>query len=147
MARVRLELPERFVFSTELTVRITDINYAGHVGNDSLMSLLQEAREHFFAHHHLRENDVFGIALVVADAIVIYRSEAFQGETLRIDIALADFNKYGFDFLLRVTEKASGREVARAKIGMVFFDYAQRCIQPVPDQFRAMFEIGAVQTP
>ena len=33
MGRVKLELPETFSFSTELTVRVTDLNYGGHLGN------------------------------------------------------------------------------------------------------------------
>ena len=139
MPRVRIELPKRYAFATELPLRITDINYAGHVGNDSLMALLQEAREHFFAEYKLTEQDVFGVSLVMADSAVIYKSEAFYGETLKVEIAVDDFNKYGFDFLMRMTDKLSGRDVAWAKIGMVFYDYQERCIQPVPEQFRKLF--------
>jgi acyl-CoA thioester hydrolase len=48
-------------------------------------------------------------------------------------VGVADFNKYGCDFVYRVTEQASGREVARAKTGIVFFDYRKRrVIQKVP---------------
>ncbi len=44
MPRVELELPERFQFVTEIPLRITDINYGGHLGNDALLSLLHEAQ-------------------------------------------------------------------------------------------------------
>jgi len=43
-----------------------------------------------------------------------------------------------------VTEKVSGREVARAKTGIVFFDYAQRVIQHVPPTFSKLFTTDAV---
>jgi hypothetical protein len=32
----------------------------------------------------------------------------------------ADFNKYGFDIVFRLQDKATGREVARGKTGVVF---------------------------
>ncbi len=139
MTRVRIELPEQFHFSTELLVRITDINFGGHLGNDSLMSLLNEARVRFLAEHGFTELDVFGASLIMADSVVTHRSEAFQGENLRVEITAGDFNKYGFDFLYRVTETGSGREVARAKTGMVFFDYKRRQIRPAPPEVVTLF--------
>jgi 4-hydroxybenzoyl-CoA thioesterase len=138
MPRVQIELPEVFLFSTELVVRLNDINYAGHLGNDTLMTLVQEAREHFFARYGLKEHDIFGLGLVVADAAVVFKSEAFHGETLRFELTPDDFNKYGFDFLFRVSEKSSAREVARGKVGVVFFDYGVRRIHSVPDRFLAL---------
>ena len=44
MARIKLTLPERFPFTTTIPIRITDLNYGGHVGNDTVLALLHEAR-------------------------------------------------------------------------------------------------------
>ncbi len=140
MARVELNLPESLPFSTELRLRATDINYAGHLGNDQLISLLQEARIRFLAHHGLEEMRMFGLGLVITDVAAVYESEAFAGERLRLEVGVVDFNRYGCDFVFRVTEATTGRGVARAKTGMVFFDYEQRKVQPVPEEFRALVE-------
>lgn len=142
MARVELHLPESLPFSTELRLRAADINYAGHLGNDQLISLVQEARIRFLAHHGLKEMQMFGLGLVITDVAAIYDSEAFGGELLRIDVGVVDFNRYGCDFVFRVTDAATGRGVARAKTGMVFFDYDRREMQPVPEGFRALFDPG-----
>lgn len=139
MARVRLNLPETFRFSTEMAVRIGDINYGGHLDNAALLTLLHEARVRFLAQYGLAEQDVFGAGLIMADSVLVYKSEAVQGETLRIEVAVDDLSQYGCDFLYRVTEKLSDREVARAKTGMVFFDYRARRIQRTPDSFQALF--------
>ena len=139
MARIKLDLPERFPFSTELRVRITDVNYGGHMGNESLLGLLHEARVRFLAHYGLGELDIFGLGLIMADSVIVYKSEAFPGEKLEIAVMATDFNKYGCDFVYRVTEKISGREVARAKTGFVFFDYSRRAVQSVPSAFRDLF--------
>jgi acyl-CoA thioester hydrolase len=44
MARTKLDLPEHLGFRTELSVWITDVNYAGHLANDAVLSLIHEAR-------------------------------------------------------------------------------------------------------
>ena len=139
MARIKLDLPERFPFSTELRVRITDVNYGGHMGNDALLGLLHEARVQFLAHYGLSELDICGAGIIMADSVIVYKSEAFPGERLELAVTVADFNRYGCDFVYRVTEKTTGREVARAKTGIVFFDYQQRAIQKVPQPFRDLF--------
>jgi acyl-CoA thioesterase FadM len=139
MARIKLDLPGRFPFSTELRVRITDVNYGGHMGNDALLGLLHEARVQFLAHYGLSELDICGAGIIMADSVIVYKSEAFPGELLDLAVAVADFNQYGCDFIYRVTEKTSGREVARAKTGIVFFDYQRRAIQKVPQPFLDLF--------
>ena len=144
MARIKLDLPEHFPFTIELQVRITDVNYGGHMGNDSLLGLLHEARVRFLEHHDLKELDIFGLGIIMADSVIVYKSEAFPGETLNIAVGATDFNKYGCDVVYRVTEKTSGREVARAKTGIVFFNYQQRTVQPVPPAFRELFAADAV---
>ncbi len=144
MARIKLDLPAEFPFATELRVRITDVNYGGHMGNDSLLGLLHEARVRFLAHYGLSELDIGGAGLIMTDSVIVYKSEGFPGETLVIAVTVADFNKYGCDFVYRVTEKTSGREVARAKTGIVFFDYPQRTVQKVPQRFLDLFAPNAV---
>lgn len=139
MARIKLDLPADFPFATELRVRVTDINYGGHMGNDALLGLLHEARVRFLAHFGLKELDIFGLGLIMADSVIVYKSEAFPGEVLEIAVGVVDFNKYGCDFVYRVTEQASGREVARAKTGVVFFDYRKRAVQAVPPAFLDLF--------
>ena len=47
MARVKLEVPSTFSFQTTIPIRITDVNYGGHVGNDSILSILHEIRIQF----------------------------------------------------------------------------------------------------
>ena len=93
----------------------------------------------FLAHYGLSELDICGAGIIMADSVIVYKSEAFPGELLELAVGVADFNKYGCDFIYRVTEKTSGREVARAKTGIVFFDYQRRVIQKVPQPFLDLF--------
>ncbi|MEC9409439.1 MAG: hypothetical protein VYD52_03175, partial [Pseudomonadota bacterium] len=58
MARVNLELPDVFTFSTHLTVRVSDINYGNHLGNDRMISLLHEARLRYLHDHDFSEFNI-----------------------------------------------------------------------------------------
>lgn len=125
MARIRLEIPENLPFATELTLRIGDMNYGNHLGNDALLGLLHEARLQFLARLGYSEVDLGGSGSIMADVAVVYKAQAFRGDRLRIAVGTGDFTGSGFDVLYRVSNVTSGALVALAKTGMVLFDYAR----------------------
>ena len=138
MARVKVALPDTFSFATEIPVRITDLNYGGHLGNDALLGLLHEARVHFLRSLGL-ENDydpVTKLGLIMVDVAVEYKGEAFHGDVLRFGVAAADPSKYGFDVVYHVHNQ-TGKEVARAKTGMLCFDYNVRKLRLLPETLAA----------
>jgi acyl-CoA thioesterase FadM len=137
MARLRLELPARFPFTTEIAVRITDINYGGHLGNDALLSLIHEARCRFFQHFGFKETDIAGAGILMVDAAIAYRKEAFHGDVLRFEVGATDLQRTGCDIVYRVTR--AGDVVAEAKTGIVFFDYQRHKIVRMPPAFAALF--------
>lgn len=139
MARARLDLPDTFEFSTEIQVRISDINYGGHLGNDAVLSLVHEARIRFLKKHGFTEANIDGVGIIMTDTVIVYKSEGFYGDTLTIGVTVADFTRTGCDFLYKITNRKTGREVARAKTGIVFFDYKTRRVMPAPEKFRAIF--------
>ena len=139
MARIDISLPDQFAFSTEITLHQAHINYRGHLDNELLLSVVSEARQRFFESIGQGKLESEPIGFVIADAAVQYRSEAHRGETMRIEMTAGDFTGKGCDLPWRMTEKDSGREVARGKIGIVFFDYAARKAVPVPESFRQRF--------
>jgi acyl-CoA thioesterase FadM len=67
----------------------------------------------------------------------VYKAESFLGDVLIIEIAATDFNKYGFDLVYRLTNKATGKDVAHGKTGIVCFDYTKRKLVPVPERVKA----------
>lgn len=125
MARVQIELPETWLFQTTMTIRVNDINYGGHLGNDSVLALAHEARLRWLMSHGLSEKDTGGGAgLIMADAAVMYRGEAFLGDMLRIAVGAMDVRRLAFDLVFLFTRPADNAEIAVVKTGMVCFDYA-----------------------
>jgi acyl-CoA thioester hydrolase len=132
MARVQIELPEYFPFSTELEVRVGDLNYGNHLGNDSVLTLIHEARRRFLLSLGIEEIGHNRMGLVIADAAVVYRSQAFYAERLRIEVAVGDFGSRSCVFYCRASRAADGRTVAEAKTGAVCFDFGSQKARAFP---------------
>lgn len=136
MPRIKLDMPEQFAFATDIPVRIGDINYGGHLGNDAVLAIAHEARIQFLRSMDYSEQDVAGAGLIMLDAVVVYRSEAFYGDVLHVEMVLADPQTTGCDILYLMSNLATRKEVARVKTGMAFFDYARHKVVPMPEAFR-----------
>ncbi|HEY6437105.1 MAG TPA: thioesterase family protein [Ignavibacteriaceae bacterium] len=140
MPRIKIAIPEKFIFNTTIPIRVTDINYGGHIGNDSLLSIIHEARVRFLTHLNYSESNVESVGIIMIDSAIQYKSEGFYGDELLVEIAVNDFSGIGCDFVYRVTNKNSNKEIAVAKTGIVFFDYEKRKTAPVPAEFKSKIE-------
>lgn len=139
MPRVQIDLPENFVYSTELSVRVTDVNYAGHLGNTSIPLMLDEARARFFKHLGYNEADVEGTSSIMGDIAVEFRSEGFWGDTITVEVTVGDFSKHSYEVYYRLTNSSTGKLLAKAKTRLVCFDYKTRQVCAVPEAFKNKF--------
>lgn len=136
MPKTRLQLPDRFPFTTQIPVRVTDLNYGGHVGNDSILSLIHEIRVQFLVHHGYEEFNLAGAGLIMTDVAIEFRSELFYGDILWASVAASEFSKVGFELYYKL-EKKSGEKmitVAYARTGMICYDYKAKKIISVPKE-------------
>ncbi|MEO5976604.1 MAG: thioesterase family protein [Chryseolinea sp.] len=134
MPRIQIELPSTFIYKTEITVRVSDLNYGGHVGNDTMLTLLQEARINFYRSLGFRDETSFEgtVGQIIADAAVQYKAESFLGDVLVIEIGVLELSRFGFDMVYKVTNKLTTKNIAFAKTGMVCFDYATHKVAAIP---------------
>jgi acyl-CoA thioesterase FadM len=140
MARLTLEFPEdQYYYSTHLTVRVTDINGANHLGNDSMISMISEARARFLFDFGIEENRDDGVGIIVTDLATTYRAEAHARDQLLFEVGVMDFNKYGGDITFRITRPRDQTLVAMAKSGFVFFNYKTGKVVRMPEAFHAKF--------
>jgi len=134
--RIQLELPETFSFQTEIPVRITDINYGNHLGNDAILSMMHEARVQFLQSLGYTELEMEGAGLIMSDTAIIYKGEGFYGDILTVHVTAVDLSKYGFDLMYQFTNQ-HGKEIAHAKTGMLCFNYATRKLMALPEKAAA----------
>jgi len=133
MPRIRLKPVPDYPFRIDQSVRVTDLNYGGHLGNDRLLSMVHEARVAFLAEHGLSELDCGGVSLTMGDAALVYQGEAFAGDILRFEVAAGEASRSGFRIFYRISRPSDNSPVALAETGMVCFDYRARKICPMPE--------------
>ena len=141
MARIKIELPANFPFTTIIPIRITDVNYGGHVGNDSILSLIHEARVQYLASLGYEELNMEGVGLIMSDACIEFKNELFYGESITASVAAEEITKISFELYYKFvkTEGGSGEGgeiVALAKTAMVCFDYDKKKIVSLPEGAR-----------
>lgn len=134
--RIEIQLPEKFVFSTTISVRMTDTNRSGHVSWASMFGILDEASVQFW-NSLSADNNGERIPRINVDAGINYKKQVFHGQTLKVEIGAADFSSRGFDLIYKVTELPGGDEVARAKAGVLCYDYKMQKVTTIPDWLKS----------
>ena len=138
MNRIKIDLTEQFSFTTRIPVRITDHNYGGHVGNDTVLTLIHEARVQFLKHHGFEELNFGGVGLIMSDAGIQFKNELFYGDVIIASVTTGAYSKIAFDIYYRFEKEVDGKmlPVAAAKTGMVCYDYSLKKTVAVPEEAR-----------
>lgn len=140
MNRTKLVLPDHLNFEAAIPVRITDLNYGGHVGNDSILSIIHEARVQFLNHYNFSEMDFGGIGLIMSDVTIEFKNELFYGDVLKAFVGLSDISRVGFSIYYKLVKNDEQTPVALAKTGMICYDYAAKKIAGFPNKAKEVFE-------
>jgi len=133
--RVKLKIPSFFHFQTLLTIRVSDLNYGGHLGNDSFLTLAHESRVQFLKSINMTERDFFGRSLIMSDSIVIYKSQGFLGDEVIIKISIINCRTHGFQLFYLFQKKEDEVDLAHIQTSMVFYDYKEGKITSFPQSF------------
>ena len=144
MARIKIDLPEKFSFTTTIPVRITDINYGGHAGNDTVLTIIHEARMQFLKSYGYKELEFEGVGMIMADVGIEFKNELFYGDIVIASVTITEFSKVSFDIYYKLEKEIAGKKilVAAAKTGMICYDYEAKKIVAVPGKAMAKFTIG-----
>jgi len=140
MSRIQIILPENFQFSTLLPVRITDINYGNHLGNDKVLSYVHEARLQFLNSIGYSELNTGNGGLIMSSAAIQFKEEVFYGDILRISVTAGSFSASGFNLYYLLENDKTGKTVALAQTGMVCYNYDMKKIVRMDEKFRQALE-------
>jgi len=146
MPRVKLnELPD-YAFHYKFVLGPRDINYGGHLGNDSLVSIIGTARANMFRSINLGEMDLGDgkAAIIMSDLVVNFKAESFMFDELSVDTHVGEISLTRFRLFHRI--KKGDIVVALVETGLTSFDYSSRKITPIPSAFlNALAEKGIKQ--
>lgn len=142
MARTKIQLPDQFGFSCNIPIRITDINYGNHVGNDTILSIIHEARMQFLQSLDYTEMNFAGVGMIMADAMIEFKSEMFYGDTVIASVTAGEISKIGFELIYKLEKGTTNQKilVAVAKTGMICYDYAKKKIVSIPEEAKARLD-------
>ena len=142
MARIKLDFPDKVLGTIEIPLRITDMNYGNHLGNDALVSILHEARVKWLNSMNYTELNVEGAGLIMGELVVSYLNESFYGDVLTVQLAAGDITGAGFELYYLVETNRNGKKIsiAKARTGMVCFDYSTRKVIPIPEKFSVLLQ-------
>jgi acyl-CoA thioester hydrolase len=144
MGRVKIKFPEQKpLFTATIPVRIGDINYGNHVGNDAILSIVHESRMQMLGVNGYTEMNAAGNSMIMADVMIAYKGEAFYSDVLSVHIYAEEVGGISFDLLYHITTTRNGevKQIAHCKTGMVCFDYTTRKTTGMTDAFKE-FLIG-----
>ncbi|MBM9502526.1 thioesterase family protein [Leptospira sp. 201903071] len=144
MADIQIEFPETYHFSTELSIRKTDLALDIHVSFASILDLVMEAHLQFFQYLGFSVTNIYGKSIIFANAGILYQGELLYNDQVKIDVVLANLGEKSFDLYFRLSKNQRKEKVSLVQIRVLFFDYCIRKVVPVPEGFRKKFIDGKI---
>ena len=128
MARIKIDLPKKNIGTVEIPVRITDVNYGIHVGNDAIVGIIHEARVSWLKQLNYSELNIEGASIIMSDLAVTYMNESYYGDILTIDIFIGEFSSAGFEIFYNIKTHNLSKNILSFSIpsyGPVLYSYTK----------------------
>jgi acyl-CoA thioester hydrolase len=140
MARIKIDIPKKNIGTFTIPVRIGDINYGNHVGNDAFVSIIHEARMQWLKQYDYTELKIEGIGMIMSDLTIEFKSESFYGDVVEVRLGSGDISRVGFDLYYQLFAKRNNEHVllAHAKTGMVCYNYDAKKVAAIPEKLLAI---------
>ena len=123
-------------------VRVGDINYGGHMGNDKALLLFQDARIKFFESIGFSEMNIGdGAGIIMSQAHVFYKKEIFLYDRLSVNISVSAVTASSFTLDYSVVRESDNAEVLKGSTKLIAFNYAKKRIIRLPAAFLSKIEL------
>ena len=135
MSKWNLTFHEPVCFTCALPIRVTDMNYGNHLGNDRIVGLMHEARLQFFRSFGYTEMNLEGVGLILRDLSVVLKKEMFYGDELQFELSVHTWTSTGFTIDYQISRLDEGQRTitALAHTTMICFDYEMRKPVRIPE--------------
>ena len=138
MPRIKIEIPEKIIGTFIIPIRIADINYGNHVGNDAFVSIIHEARMQWLRQYGYTELKIEGIGLIMSDLALEFKNESFYGDLLEVMLGACEISRVGFELYYQLFAKRNNENIllANAKTGMICYDYDANKVVSIPEKLK-----------
>jgi acyl-CoA thioesterase FadM len=137
MTRRTIELPDTFHLHFDYRVVYSDINASSHLAADRIMPITIEAQFRFIKSLGYSDATVFEDAgLIMVHSETQYLSESHHDDVLSVAMAIDSLEGKQMEFAFAIKNKAMGKEVARLRSTLLFFDYEAKKVIEAPERFK-----------
>ncbi|MBL0357223.1 MAG: acyl-CoA thioesterase [Chitinophagaceae bacterium] len=138
MGRIKIEMPSVKLTEINIPVRITDINYGNHVGNDAFVAIIHEARLQWLNQKGYSELSFDGAGLIMSDLAMEFKNESFYGDLIHAAIYAGEISRVSFELYYQLTtERANTRILLmNAKTGMIHYNYETKKTVSLSDRIK-----------
>ncbi len=140
MSRIKIEMPDTKLAEIKVPVRISDINYGNHVGNDAFVSIIHEARLQWLRQNSFTELNAGGAGLIMGDLIIEFKNESFYGDIITVAIYPGDIARVSFELFYQLTIIKNNAVIilANAKTGMIYYNYQTKKPVSLTDEIKVL---------
>lgn len=126
---------DEFRFSMPYLVRVSDINYGGHVANSAVLNIMQDGRIGYLARlGPYSELDLGGCGIILPEAHVFFRAEMFLHDALMVGVRCCEIKRSSFQLEYRIERGAD--LMAEGSTAVICFNYQIRKPVRIPGSFR-----------
>ena len=135
MARIKIDLPATEIGNATVPIRIADINYGNHVGNDAFVAIIHEARMQWLGRFNYSEMNFAKTSLIMSDLAIEFKQESFYGDIVNITLFVGEISRVSFELFYQLSTLRGAKQIllAKAKTGMVCFDYNSKKTVSIPE--------------
>lgn len=135
MGRIKLTPLERYRFTHEQKVYISNINPAGHVGSSQMIDLIHDGRIAMLQSLEASELNLGDgkTGTILSDLAVNFKAELFLHDVITIESDISEIEEKGIRICYRILK--NGKTAVLAETGHVCFSYFDKSICKVPDVF------------
>lgn len=128
MPRIKIEIPTLKLSTVKVPVRISDINYGNHVGNDAFVSIIHEARVQWLKQHGYSELNFDGCGVIMSDLAIEFKNESFYGDVIEVEIYAGETARVSFELFYQLSVIRNDLKIilANAKTGMICYNYEKK---------------------
>lgn len=146
MPRIKIDLPIHPIGIAIIPIRISDINYGNHVGNDAIVSILHDARMQWLRQHNYTEINFAGTGLIMSDLAIEFKQESFYGDMITVTIFCGEIGRVSFELYYQLSVLRDNKHIilANAKTGLVCYDYKNKKTVPIPEKAIEILQIAEI---
>ncbi len=132
----------KFLYETEMAVRVGDLNYGAHLANDKFLLYFHEARVRFLDSIGLSEMDIGeGVSLTQVEAHIEYKSQVFLADRLVIALHIEIISRTRFKVVYEMRNKTTDQLTATGYTVLAGFNYKTGKPCRIPESFQKSVKI------